>query len=201
MSKEQSVPCSIRNMARDEISRINELDVTETGTIVYQWFHGQVRAVPEIWQRPSRSKEQWAGIAVQIRMILDEGGVAFGAFNESRVVGFAALRYQLAEGIAQLQSLWVSKAFRRRGVATALTRRIIREAQQVGARAIYVSACPSEAAYSFYHRQGFRAAAFVHRDLYDREPEDIHMVKPLGPMDTPLVDWMCVPETGGDHER
>ena len=201
MLEEQSALCSIRNMARDEISRINELDVTETGTIVYKWLRGQAQIVPETWQRPPRSKEQWAGIVVQIQMILDEGGVAFGAFHEGPLVGFVALRYQLAEGIAQLHSLWVSKAFRRRGVATALTRRILRETQQVGARAIYVSACPSEAAYSFYHSQGFRAAAFVHRDLYDREPEDIHMIKTLGPMDTPLVDWMCAPETGGDHER
>jgi ribosomal protein S18 acetylase RimI-like enzyme len=105
------------------------------------------------------------------------------------------------QGVAELQALWVSRAYRRRGIATALVERLLNLAAQTGAWAVYVSASPAEAAQAFYGRQGFRPATFVHRDLYDKEPEDIHMIKVLGPMDVPPAEWMCAPGTGGEHEH
>ena len=48
-----------------------------------------------------------------------------------------------------------------------------------GADQLYVSAVPSESAVGFYRSQGFRLADEVHPDLYELEPDDIHMIKEL----------------------
>ena len=38
---------------------------------------------------------------------------------------------------------------------------------------------PTESAQGFYRSQGFRPTPFVHTEMYQREPKDIHMIKPL----------------------
>ena len=166
-------------MAPDEVERISEIDVSESGEVVYKWVDGRVQAVPERWQRPSSRGDGWKESAERIKATLAEGGVALGASDGGLLVGFIALRYRLADGVALLQALWVSAGYRRQGIATALTDRVIRLARESGAEAIYVSACPSESAVGFYRSLGFRPAEFVHRELYEREPEDIHMIMAL----------------------
>ena len=54
-----------------------------------------------------------------------------------------------------------------------------REAEVDGHAGIYVSATPSESAVGFYREQGFVPTLDVHPELYELEPEDIHMVKSL----------------------
>jgi hypothetical protein len=44
---------------------------------------------------------------------------------------------------------------------------------------LYVSATPSESAVGFYTGQGFRPTEEVNEELFELEPEDIHMIKPL----------------------
>ncbi len=169
----------IRRMTADQVDRIDEIDVSESGTVVYKWVDGRLTAVAEEWHRGNSYGDGWQSRAASIRAMLGEGGAAVGAFTGGRLVGFGALRYRLADEVAQLQALWVSAAYRRQGIATALTAELFRLASQNGATAVYVSGCPSESAVSFYRRQGFEPTPWLHRELYEREPEDIHMIKRL----------------------
>jgi len=179
MPQSSQVPWQIRKMAIEEIHRIRELDVSERGGVVYKWVNGRVRAVPEKWERPASYGEGWQGRAESIKASLAKGGTALGAFSGDHLIGFIALRYRIAKDVAQLQALWVSRDYRRQGVAAALTTEAVRLAKDSGATALYVSAMPSESAQEFYRSQGFRPTEFVHRELYEREPEDIHMAKKL----------------------
>lgn len=38
---------------------------------------------------------------------------------------------------------------------------------------------PTDAGQGFYRRMGFTPAIFVHRELYENEPEDIHVIRRL----------------------
>ena len=49
-------------------------------------------------------------------------------------------------------------------------------AKACDAKRLYVSAVPSESAVGFYLKQGFEPTEDVHPDLYELEPEDIHMI-------------------------
>jgi GNAT superfamily N-acetyltransferase len=111
--------------------------------------------------------------------ILDRGGAVYGALLGDRLVGVAVLRPRLTAARAQLQSLFVSRAYRRQGVARRLVGEVERRAIAGGASELYVSAMPSVPAVGLYLAQGFRVAEEVDPGLFAQEPKDIHLVKPL----------------------
>ena len=174
----------IREMNRFELGRIAEIDRSEHITTGYTYEGGKLRAACVDWCVP-RWPMEGDDFSVRahieaIAPILEDGGVLLGAFDEQdHLVGFAVLRYQLAERMAQLDALFVSRAYRRQGIATQLTSRVARLAKADGAIQLYVSATPSESAVGFYLSQGFRLAEEVNQELYALEPEDIHMVRRL----------------------
>ena len=179
MSEASNQSWAIREMHSNEVDRIREIDVSESGDVVYKWVNGRVEPTPEPWHRPADDAARSRRRADSVKARLGKGGVAFGAFDGGRLVGFIVLQYRLADDMALLAGLWVSRASRRKGIATALTGEAIRMAQQSGAKTVYVSACPSQSALAFYQSQGFRPWEFVHREMQEREPEDIHMIKQL----------------------
>ncbi len=170
---------SIRPMKIDEIHRISEIDVSESGSVIYKWVNGNVQAVAENWTRPSSYGDGWKRRADLVRAGLAKEGIALGAFDGEKLVGFVALQYQLEDEVAEIMALWISAGYRRGGLASRLNHDVINAARNTGATSIYVSVCPSESAMSFYRSRGFTPTAFVHRELYELEPEDIHMIQKL----------------------
>jgi len=166
-------------MAQEELAQVREIDVSESGSTIYTEMDGQLALTDETWQRSPRSASQWQPYIEEWAALLQGRGAAIGAFAEGRLVGIVVMRYRLSEGMAQLAALFVDRAHRRQGIATALTDEVIRLARGEGAQDIYVSATPSESAVGFYTRQGFTLAQPVHPELFEREPEDIHLVRPL----------------------
>ncbi len=140
---------------------------------------GQLTLKEETWQRPRRSADHWQPYIEQWEGLMERGGAAIGAFAGSRLVGIAVIRYQLTRNMAQLAALFVDSAYRRRGVAKALVEEVSRLARAAGAQELYVSATPSESAVGFYISHGFTLAWPVNAELYEREPDDIHMVHAL----------------------
>jgi GNAT superfamily N-acetyltransferase len=169
----------LRQMSPEELSQVNEIDVTESGHLVYQYIDGKMVATSKTWHRFSRSPEIWKTYVEQWQAFLEQGGVAIGAFDEKRLVGIAVLRYNLTENMAQLAALFVSRTYRRQGIATRLVQEIIRLARANGERELYVSATPSESAISFYTSQGFKLAGQRNKELYALEPEDMHLIQVL----------------------
>jgi GNAT superfamily N-acetyltransferase len=169
----------LRPMAMKDLVRVREIDVAESGSTVYTVVAGQLTLTEQIWQRPSRSASQWQPYIEEWETLLQRPGAAIGAFAEGRLVGIAVLRYRLTAGMAQLAALFVDRAHRRQGIATALTEAVIGLARGDGAQELYVSATPSESAIGFYTSQGFLLAQPVNSELYEREPDDIHLVRPL----------------------
>lgn len=168
----------IRQLAREELSRAQEIDVSESGRIIYRYAHGEIHSVAQEWHRPGWHAAEWEDTINKWTVQL-KWDVMLGAFTAETLVGMASLRYRLTDTTAQFVSLHVSRHARRQGVATRLTDEIIRLAKERGAQELYVSATPSESAVGFYLRQGFRPTAYINKELYVLEPEDIHMVRPL----------------------
>jgi GNAT superfamily N-acetyltransferase len=168
----------IRPLEVEELSRVNEIDVSETGATVYRQVGRRLELTLEEWQRPPNSKERWDHQIEGWIPMLRRGGCALGAFAGDTLVGIAVFRPRLTRSMAQLAALFVSKQHRRLHIATHLTEEVIRLARQSGARALYVSATPSESAFGFYLSQGFAPTQNVNKELFELEPEDIHMIKP-----------------------
>lgn len=110
---------------------------------------------------------------------LAAGGSALGAFDGDRLVGIGVMRPEIRPGVAQLAFLHVSNGYRATGIGGRLARDLERVARDVGARSMVVSATPSVNTVDFYRRLGFEPMAEPLPELFELEPEDIHMHKTL----------------------
>lgn len=176
----------IVRMKNSDISRIREIDCSEHVTSYYVYKDGELERRKVDWHVSRWSTDDDPERSVQSRVkawkpLLDEGGVMLGAFDGDKLVGFVIYRPDLTEDTAQLAVLYVSKGYRGRGIGTALTDKVIELSRADGAKMLYVSATPSVTTVSFYRNRGFELAKKVNKELFELEPEDIHMIMDLQP--------------------
>jgi ribosomal protein S18 acetylase RimI-like enzyme len=174
----------IKQMYESDIDRVAEIDRSEQVTLGYFYRDGQIVSEEVDWSVPRWYAEGDSAHTVQSQVsawqpLLEQGGTMFGALDGDLLVGLAIYRPQLTETMAQLAVLHVSSGYRRRGIATRLTAEVIRLARRDEATALYVSSSPSQSAVGFYQSQGFRLVDKPHPELYELEPEDIHMIMTL----------------------
>src|SRR5262249_45483830 len=110
---------------------------------------------------------------------VDAGGIARGAFSGERLVGIGVVVPHIRPAIAQLAFLHVSHDFRATGVGTRLSSELEQLARRGGDTEIVVSATPSENTVRFYVGRGYRPMAQPLPELFELEPEDIHLGKAL----------------------
>lgn len=169
---------TIRQLQPDDLAGVIDIDVAETGSQRYKVMNGQLDLIEQAWERPFWDAEAWPR-RLQSWAEKLEPDLYLGAYAGERMVGIAGLRYQLTPTMAQLTSLYIDRNHRRLGVAQQLVQEVFRLSQAKRAQAIYVSSKPSIPAVGFYTRQGFCLAAEPHPDLFELQPLDIHMVRPL----------------------
>jgi GNAT superfamily N-acetyltransferase len=167
----------VRTLDPDDLGHLASIDPTETGAFVYRVEEGAVVRVPETWRRPPWNEEHLRHHTWEARRVLGLGGVVLGAFDGGLLVGYATLRPDLEPGVAQLADMQVSHSHRRRGIARRLIEEVIRRAREGGAGRLYVSSCPSESAVGLYRSLGFGLVDKPHPDLFELEPEDVHMIR------------------------
>ncbi len=173
---------SISQMNNEEIHRIGEIDSTERITRDYVYKDGKLHELEVDWNA-SRWSSQGDGdhsILGKIREwkpFLDAEGIMFGAFDDGSLVGLVILCPHLTNEMAQLAVLYVSKDYRGQGIGTKLTQKVCEIAGQFGATAIYVSSTPTKRTVDFYQHLGFKLAEHENKELFELEPEDIHMIK------------------------
>lgn len=136
-------------MSKDEVERVSELDVSEDGVSIFKQTRTRIEKHSTEWHRPRWNAAKCRSIAEGITSDLESGGVMLGAFDGESLIGVGVLRHRLEESVAELAGPWVSRDYRRKGVARQLTSEIFRLAKEDGAHEIYVSASPSESAVGF----------------------------------------------------
>ena len=173
-----------RWMEKGELSRLADIDRTERVYTGYEVHDGKLQALAVDWDVPGFLREGSGehSLAHQIEFCQDHllaGGKMIGAFAGEKLAGIGILTPEIRPKIAQLAYLHVSRAYRRKGIATHLVREMIAYARQYGADWVYVSATPSGSAVGFYTSQGFRLCSEPLPELFELEPEDIHMILEL----------------------
>lgn len=116
--------------------------------------------------------------AKEILNELEAGGLAYGAFCENKVVGFAALSPALFGSGKQYMDLalfYVSEPFRQRGIGKELFQMACRGARNAGARKLYISAHSAKETMAAYNRLGCVEALEVNRLLAEKEPCDVQL--------------------------
>jgi predicted N-acetyltransferase YhbS len=174
-----------RRLAAAALDRLAEIDRTEEiDTLYVQKGHELEERTGGDWSAPPWFTEGTGehSVAHQIgecERHLAAGGIALGAYAGDRLVGIGIVTPHVRPGIAQLAFLHVSSGYRGRGIGGRLNRDLEQLARDGGDRTIVVSATPSHNTVRFYRRRGFEPTSSPLPELYEHEPEDVHMEKDL----------------------
>jgi len=174
----------IRELGSDRIELIRAIDRSEHIDTLYTVEDGRLRSeqvefeVPQ-WDSEGDGDHSFARRINEFRPVVDSGATLFGGFIDDLLAGIAIVDPSFEERTAWYAFLHVSRAYRRRGVASALWAAGVEIAADADATSMYVSATPSGSAVGFYTSRGCRLVTEPHPALLAKEPEDIHLICPI----------------------
>ena len=168
----------IRELERAEIDRIWDIDRSEVIDGIYHLEHGQLvlrseRCDMDGW--PPGEADTYAPILYDC---FDRGGAFYGAFDGTDMVGVVALESRFIGSPPdqlQLKILQISRAYRKGGLGRKLFDRAVDRARELNAKRLYITATPSENTIDFYMHLGCAVTRHLDAELYELEPEDIHL--------------------------
>ena len=176
---EVDTPIELRRLARPELSRVAEIDRTERIDLIYEQCGTELVERRGNWNSPAWSEHSIEGHRHALEHYVDMGGIALGAYSKGELVGIGVVVPHLRPQIAQLAFLHVSHTARGAGIGRRLSDKLDLIARDAGDTEIAVSATPSENTVRFYMSRGYELMARPLPELYELEPEDVHMRKPL----------------------
>ena len=174
-----------RRLDVSEKGRIAEIDRSEHVFQNYVQGEGKLVLVDVDWKIPRWTGEgdgphSVAGKLKEWDAYFQKDCVLWGASDGDVLVGFSAYRPRITEDMGQFALLHVSKAHRRQGIGRRLAGELIDHARREGSKRLYVSSVQTRATVDFYRGLGFRPTDEPVAELYQMEPNDIHMVMDLG---------------------
>ena len=169
---------NIRELHREEIEEIWTIDRGEVIENIYYLQNGNLVLQPEHYDMqgwPPGEPKQYIPILIDC---FDRGGTFYGAFQNGELIGVVVLDNKLIgpnKDQLQLKFLHISRTYRKRGLGKVLFNKAVERAHEMKARKLYVSATPSENTINFYINMGCVVTREVDRELFELEPEDIHL--------------------------
>jgi GNAT superfamily N-acetyltransferase len=177
-------PAEIRDLARDELTRVGEIDRTERIDVLFEQHGATLVPRGGAWSAPAWDPDGHGEHSVHaqhraLEHYADEGGIARGAFSNDRLVGIGVVVPHIRPAMAQLAYLHISRDCRSAGIGRRLSVDLELIARRAGDTEIVVSATPSENTVRFYLSRGYRPMAQPLPELLELEPDDIHMSKAI----------------------
>jgi predicted N-acetyltransferase YhbS len=173
-----------RAIGPSELDRLGEIDRTEAIDHIYYMRNDELVLEEEHWHLTDWPPGHLDELININKSLLARGGSAWGAFDGDRLVGIASLDSEFIGrkgDTLNMAILHVSHGYRGRGIGTRLMEFTKERALELGAGRIYVSGMPTKRAVTFYMNRGCQLADEVDPELFEREPEDIHMIMDLRP--------------------
>lgn len=168
----------IRGLARDEIETIWAINRSEVVENVYYLRDGALVLVTEYYDMkgwPTGETELYTPILCDC---FDRSGTFYGAFEGSEMVGAVVLESRFigkAKDQLQLKFLHVGSGYRKKGWGKRLFEKAVERARGLSAKRLYISATPSENTVDFYLHLGCEVTGGIDQELFELEPEDIHL--------------------------
>jgi N-acetylglutamate synthase-like GNAT family acetyltransferase len=167
-----------RELKLDELDGIRGIDRSEEVDSVYLFRSGTL-----VQKEVSRRMEGFPGDELEAilrrqKQLLANGGWVYGAFDSGKLVGVASLENRFrgrTHRYCKMDILFVSRDYRREGIAEKLLSVCKTTARGIGAERLYISATESKNTVDFYMKRGARLVEELDDDLFRMEPEDIHL--------------------------
>jgi len=168
----------IRELSREEVKKVWDIDRSEMIKGIYCLRDGNLVLEPQHYDMngwPAGERELYNPILYDC---FDREGTFYGVFEGSEIIGTAILDSKFigrAKDTLQLKFLHISRAYRKQGLGRSLFEKAVERARERGAKKLYISATPSENTINFYLGLGCVVAKEVDPNLFDLEPDDIHL--------------------------
>ncbi|GIO30075.1 MULTISPECIES: GNAT family N-acetyltransferase [Paenibacillus] len=172
----------IRTMQLHESGLIRQIDRSETIGSIYKINDGVLEAVPAGHECPTWDERHAQEMMERFEYELKRGGTAYGAFDGDTLAGFGVLGHRFRgenQDRLQVDLMYVSRPYRRQGIGTRIMEELSKAAKERGASYLYISSTETESAVHFYMANGGKVTDQVDEELFQMEPEDIHMLKKL----------------------
>ncbi len=169
----------IRPLGRSEVMDIWQIDRSEIIEEMYRLQGDQLVLEPRFYNVrgwPEGEAEIYTPILLDC---YDHGGIFLGAELDGALVAVAVTDVRLVglyPKLHQLGFMHVDNAVRGLGLAGELYRRSVFTAKEAGAEGFYISATPTRRTIDFYLKQGAKVTTAPDPLLFEREPEDIHLI-------------------------
>ncbi|KQX68219.1 GNAT family N-acetyltransferase [Paenibacillus sp. Root444D2] len=176
----------IIQLGHDDSHKIREIDRSETIDLIYKMNNGSLDQVKAGHECPNWNEENYREIISRYEYEIDNGGTAYGAFDEDKLVGFGVLAHKFRgrdNNQLQIDLMYVSRQYRRQGIGSQIFNELSKVAIAEGAKYLYISSTETESAVKFYSSCGSIITTEIDNDLFEKEPEDIHMLKALDDLD------------------
>jgi GNAT superfamily N-acetyltransferase len=173
----------IRLLGPADVGLLSEIDRAEQLDTHYRVVDGELMASPDDffippWDPDGDGEFSVAAMIGFAAPIVQRGAALMGAYRGDELLGLVIVEAGYAPDVAWLALLYVTRAARRSGAASALWAAAVELARTGGASRMYVSSAPTGSAVGFYLSRGCRLAAQdeIIPALFELEPEDIHLV-------------------------
>ena len=169
----------MRLLTRDEVELIWTIDRSEVHHYTYELREGELVRVPNYFEVPGWRPDAASKETPLLLERFDRGGTFLGVFEAEALIGMSVLesaRVGRGHDQMQLASLYVSRTHRGRGLGMQLFEAAVSLAREAGAKALYVSATPTENTVDFYLNRGCVLAPEPDPALLAAEPDDIHLL-------------------------
>ena len=167
-----------RELLREEIEQVWNIDRSEVIDNIYRFENGTLVLRPQHYDVPGWPPGEAEKYTPILFDCFDRGGWFYGTFDHAELIGAVVLESKFigeSKDQLQLKFLHVSSAYRNKGLGTRLFELAKAAARERGARRLYISATASENTVNFYTRLGCAVAEEPDPELFELEPEDIHL--------------------------
>ena len=167
-----------RTLSKEEIKEIWTIDRSEVIHKVYHFENGGLSLKQEFYDIKGWSQETIKEFTPHLTACFDRGGWFWGLFENTQMIGVVVLDNKFIgpnKDQLQFKFLHISRAYQGKGLGKELFELAIKEAQNRGAKGLYISSAPSENTVTFYLNRGCTLVPKPDPELYTLEPEDIHL--------------------------
>ncbi|MHA2430843.1 MAG: GNAT family N-acetyltransferase [Promethearchaeota archaeon] len=168
----------IRFIQREEIEKVRYIDRNETVEQIYYYRKGKLVLEDENCEIPGWYLPELEKNIKHLYNIYDRNGTFYGAFDNNKMIGISALESKFIgsnKDQLQLYFLHVDCKHRHKEVGKKLMLKTVEKAKELGAKKLYISATPSKNTIDFYMHMGCELTKELNPELYELEPDDIHL--------------------------
>jgi GNAT superfamily N-acetyltransferase len=168
----------VRVLNREELQLIWKIDRSEIHHHIYTVVDGELQLVPAYFDIPGWAPGKAEADTPKYCGCFDRGGIFIGEFDDDAIVGASSIDPKPIGTFGdhvQLFSLHVSRLARGRGIGSKLFHAAAQAGRLFGAKALYISATPTENTVRFYLSRGATLISEPDPELFAAEPEDIHL--------------------------